>query len=327
MERKIFEFHCHYLFKMSKQEMLDIFKEEFENTDVKKVCFLSIPQEYSSKGELKINKDQNELGLFLKKSFSPNAYAFAGLVHPKEYNNKEEIKKDFLKQVESYYEQGFDGMKMLEGYPTFIKYTGQGIDSEIYDEFYKFCEERRFPIVMHVANPDENWNILEADKYAIELGRVYDSTYPSKEEITNQVFNVLKKFPRLTLILAHFGFFSKHYEDAERFMSYQNTYLDTTPGGEQFIHISKELNKWMPFIKKYQDRIVYGSDFYAFIKDENFEISYKRRPIFLKQYFETSSAHTYLGEEFKGINLAKDILEKIYYSNAERLLGSPKKIK
>ena len=93
------------------------------------------------------------------------------------------------------------------------------------------------------------------------------------------------------------------------------------------MYFSKELNKWMPFIKKYQDRILYGSDFYAFIKDENFEISYKRRPTFLKQYFETSSTHTYLGEEFKGINLAKDILEKIYYSNAERLLGSPKKIK
>ena len=62
---------------------------------------------------------------------------------------------------------------MLEGYPTFIKYTNQGIDSEIYDKFYKFCEKKAFPITMHIANPDENWDFANANEYAKQQGRVW----------------------------------------------------------------------------------------------------------------------------------------------------------
>lgn len=324
MKRKLFELHAHYLFKMSKEEMVDIFKEEFEHLNIKKVAFMSIPQEYSAKGEFILKENQNKIGLYLKEKFAPNAYAFAGLEHPRNYDDIDSIKADFLKQVKEYFSSGFDGMKMLEGYPTFIKYTKQGLDSPIYDDFYKFCEENRFPILLHLANPDESWDTSKASKFAIEQGRVYDESYPSKDEITSQMFNILKKFPNLTLVLAHFGFFSKHYEDAIKFMSYPNTYLDTTPGGEQFINISKNYDLWKDFFVKYQDRILYGSDLYNFPKNDDFEIAFNRRPSFLKKYFETDTTHIYLDEEFKGIKLDEKILEKIYYKNALKLLKNPK---
>ena len=327
MKRKLFDIHCHYLFDLSIEETIDVFKEEFEALGIEKMCFLSIPQEYNPNGTVKVIEKQNEKALMLKKAFAPNAYAFAGLVHPKDFSNKDEIKQDYLKQVKKYYEEGYDGMKMLEGYPTCIKYTKQHLDSEIYDEFYAFCEEKSFPIILHIANPDSAWDISKADKYAIEQGRVYDSSYPTKDEIFDGLFNVLKKYPKLTIILAHFGFFSEHYEDACKYMSYPNTYLDTTPGGEQFITIGKDLKTWLPFIEKYQDRIFYGTDFYAFPKDDWFEINYKRRTIFLEQFFETDTKHIYLYTEFKGINLDRNILNKIYSGNALRLLKEPKEIK
>ena len=324
--KEVFDLHCHYLFKIPLKETVEIFKEEFSYTHTAKACFLSIPQDYTDKGEKISDPLQNIKGMFLKRAVSPNGYAYAGLVHPQDYSDTEGISREFLKQVENYYRSGFDGIKMIEGYPTFIKFTRHGIDSEIYDKFYAFCEEKGFPITIHIANPDENWNLNKARKYAIEQGRVYDSSYPSKEEITGQTFRVLEKYPRLRMAVAHFGFFAEHYADAERFMSYNNTYLDITPGGEQLIYMSKNWDKWLPFWEKYQERIFYGSDYYAFPKDENWETCFNRRPKFLREFFETDTKHFYLDERFKGIKADEKLLDKIYTENGLKMLEKPKKI-
>ena len=194
--KKVFDMHCHYhLFDLTIKERAEIFKEEFEITQTCKACFLSIPQEYSFKGERSLDLLQNVKGMFLKKYFSPNGYAYAGLVALDDYSDTEKAADELLKQVTEYYAAGFDGIKMLEGYPSFIKYTGQNIDSPVYDKFYAFCEEKGFPITIHIANPDENWDINKASKEAIAQGRVYDESFPTKKEITDALFNVLDKFP------------------------------------------------------------------------------------------------------------------------------------
>jgi hypothetical protein len=37
-------------------------------------------------------------------------------------------------------------------------------------------EQNGYPIIMHMANPKENWDISTASEDAIKLGRVYDSS-------------------------------------------------------------------------------------------------------------------------------------------------------
>ena len=324
--KKVFDTHCHYLFKIPLGETAKILEEEFRITETSKACFLSIPQEYSFKGERSLDLLQNVKGMFLKKYFSPNGYAYAGLVALDDYSDTEKAADEFLKQVTEYYAAGFDGIKMLEGYPSFIKYTGQNIDSPVYDKFYAFCEDKGFPITIHIANPDENWDINKASKYAIAQGRVYDESFPTKKEITDALFNVLDKFPKLRLAVAHFGFFSEHYADAEKYMSYKNTVIDITPGGEQLINMSREWDKWLPFWEKYQDRIIYGTDYYAFPKNDEWETCFNRRPKFLREFLETNTEHDYLGTEFKGVKLDEKILNKIYMTNAIKLLGAPRPI-
>jgi predicted TIM-barrel fold metal-dependent hydrolase len=325
--KKVFESHCHYhLFDSTVKMDESLLKKEFPITGTKKVCFLSIPQQFSYDGKKKFDPIHNLRGMYLKKAFAPNAYSLAGLVLPETQLSQEEITEDYLNQVKKYYEMGFDGMKMLEGYPTFIKYAGISLDSSIYDKFYKFCETNNFPIIMHIANPDENWDIKTASKEAIAQGRVYDNTFPTKEEITNQMFNVLKKFPNLTLTLAHMGFFSNHYSDAIKFMSYPNTRLDVTPGGEQLINMSRHWDLWSNFFETYQDRILYGSDYYPFEEGNYWLVAVNRRPSFLREFFETDSEHLYLNETFKGVKIKKSILHKIYWKNPLNLYKKPRKI-
>ena len=322
---KIFDLHIHYSFDIPLKETAQIFQEEFTATGTEKYCFLSLPH-HAHGNTVSCDQTQNIKGLYLKRFFSPNAYAFAGLAHPENHNNVQATAEDFLAQAKEYFAVGFDGIKMLEGYPSLVKAWDLPIDSPVYEAFYAFMEENGYPILMHVANPAENWDAQAASPDAIEAGRVYDASYPTKEALTEQVFHVLEKFPKLRLILAHFGFMSYDIAQAERFLSYENTVFDITPGGEQLIHMGKAWKKWLPFWEKYQDRILYGSDYYAFPKDENWKIAFQRRPKFLRQFLETDTSHEYLGEAFSGICLDKAIRDKIYRENFLKLLGDPKPI-
>ena len=255
-------------------------------------------------------------------------YAFAGLEHPIDAFEREDsyLSDLYLKQAEEYKAAGFDGMKMLEGYPSVRKAMKRPLDHSVYDKYYSFLEENNIPVTMHLANPESLWNIAEADEYSIKMGRVCDSTYPTKEELHDEVDGIMKKHPRLRLTLAHFGFMSTDIERAKRWMDYENTCFDITPGGEQLLKMGKEWDSWGGFFEKYQDRILYGSDYYAYPEDEKWEENFTKRPKFIREFFETDTEHEYQSEKFRGIKLDGKIIEKIYWNNAMRLFGEPKKI-
>ncbi|MBE5742930.1 MAG: hypothetical protein E7360_06430 [Clostridiales bacterium] len=324
---KVFDTHVHYNFDISMDEMIKIFKEEFEETGTEKCVFLSLPHNASKEG-LYLNAEQNVKGMFLKYIFSPNAYAFAGLIHPQAQISNEERAKLYYDQAVRYHSVGYDGIKMLEGHPTLRKTMKIALDSSVYDKFYSYLEEVGMPIIMHVADPAESWNLETASESAKTLGRTYAGSYPSKKQLTDEVFGILNKHPKLKLGLAHFGFMSYDISEAERFLSYKNTFFDLTPGGEQLINMSNVWEKWLPFFEEYQNRILYGSDFYAFPKKDETEwrIAFRRRPDFLRQFFETESEHLYINQTFCGVNIGERLRTKIYRDNFMNLLDQPKLI-
>lgn len=324
---KLFDAHIHFSFEIPLERTVDIFRREFDMAGVSGGCFLSLPHHSTKDGSVDYKETQNVKALYLKRSFAPTFYAFAGLVHPSDYSDKKRIKESFLEQAKEYFSSGYDGIKMLEGYPNLLKARGIPLDDEIYDLFYAFMEENGYPILMHAANPIDNWDASKCDAYAVSMGRVYDATFPTKDAITEQVFSVMKKFPRLKLILAHMGFFSLEPHNAQRYLGdYENTMLDTTPGDEQWLNMSEKWDYWLEFLKKYRNRIIYGTDFYAFDDSDRDKwiTSFMRRPKFLKQFFETDGEHTYIDKQFRGVNMPRDLLERIYSKNAHDLLGEPK---
>ena len=324
---KVYDMHVHYLMSIPLEETIEIFKQEFLATGTEKYNFLSCCH-HADHGTLEFAEVQNLKGLFLKKVFAPNGYAYAHLEHPLnvvECSNKE-LSQLYLKQAQEYYAAGYDGMKMLEGYPSNRKIMKRTLCDGVYDKYYSFLEENQIPVTMHVANPEENWDITKAGEYAIKMGRVYDKTYPTRLELLSEVENILKKHPKLKFSLAHFGFMSYDIEQAKRWLDYENTTFDLTPGGEQLLKMRENWSTWEKFFVEYQDRIIYGSDFYAFPKDENWSVNFQRRPKFIRQFFETDTDHDYGGRKFTGVKLDEKILEKIYFKNVKAFWGEPKKI-
>lgn len=324
MER-VFDAHIHYSFDIAMPEMVEIFKQEFEQTGTDKYVFLSLPH-HANGDKLHLSTTQNIKGMFLKHAFSPNAYSFAGLVHPQSSLSDNERARSYYEQAVKYYQVGYDGIKMLEGHPTLRRAIGFALDSNVYDRFYDFLEEVGMPIIMHVADPEESWSLETASESAKTLGRTYCGDFPSKKQLTSEVFGALKKHPKLKFGLAHFGFMSYDINEAEKFLSYENTFFDLTPGGEQLIKMSEDWDKWLKFFEKHQNRIVYGSDYYAFPKDENWEIAFNRRPKFLRQFFETDGEYLYIDQKFRGVKINQQMRDKIYRENFVNLLGQPKPI-
>ncbi len=326
---KVFDLHVHYSFEIPLKETVEIFEKEFAETGAYKYNFLSMPHHVYDGETLTLSELQNEKGLFLKQAFSPNAYAFAGLKHPANLIYNADVANDFLEQVKHYNALGFDGIKMLEGYPQFRKATGVKLCDTVYDKFYTYLEEKGIPIIMHVANPAENWDASKISEYAKANGRGCDETYPTKTQLDGEVISVMQKHPNLKLGLAHFGFLTYDIKKAKEFLdNYLNTFFDITPGGEQFFNMLNDWKNWSKFFYDYQDRIFYGTDFYAFpvTTEKEWRANFTRRPNFLRQFFETDGEHEYVGEKFHGVKLEKRLRDKIYRENAEKLLGNPKKI-
>lgn len=327
---KVFDSHVHCNLHIKMHETIDAFKKIFGLLGVDKEVFLCLPTHAKESG----GKDvvQNAKGLFLKKAFSPNAYCFAGLNHKDSYLSDEERAEDYYLQAKSYNENGYDGIKMLEGYPNLRKEMGIPLCDKVYDKFYQYLQDNGVPITMHLANPDEFWDINKVDKWSLEHGRYCDETYPTKEQLHQEVFEILRKFPNLHLTLAHFGFMTKDVEMAKKFFSFKNTMLDMTPGGEQFFNMKEDWAIWEKFFYEYSDRIKFGTDTYpTTLKLSNgdkqvWERSVSVRPMLIHNFFETTTEHTYQNKTYVGVGFDDKIIKKLYFENAYNQLGEPKKI-
>ena len=101
-------------------------------------------------------------------------------------------------------------------------------------------------------------------EYAIKRGWwVGDGTYPSFDEMHEEVYGIMKKFPKLKLCMAHFFFLGDDLDTARTFFeNWENTSFDLTPGASMFRGFSDNYEKAQKFFADYSDRIFFGSDTY-----------------------------------------------------------------
>jgi predicted TIM-barrel fold metal-dependent hydrolase len=274
----------------------------------------------------------NPEALYLKAKHPSLFYGFGGLDYSTVFMGSKQAEPNLPKQVDNLIEMGFDGIKMVEGKPTFRKTLQIPFDSDFYKEYFTYVESLGFPILFHVNDPEEFWNIEKAPKWAKEQGWFYDETYPTKEQLYMEVENVLNRCPNLKVIFAHFWFLSADLESAARLLDkYGNAHLDLTPGVEMFYNFSAKLDAWRNFFLSYQDRLVYGTDISS---GQTLEQAVSRAWLvrnFLEtdeEFFVPSSADSLLGEPeapLKGMRLPRHVLEKIYAKNFERIAGKKPK--
>lgn len=229
-------------------------------------------------------------------------------------------------RLEDSFKAGAKGLKFYKQFGLGVKYRDgrfMPVDDPKLIPVWDMCAKYHKPIIIHTADPAAFWTPLDRfNERWHELNSHPDwlfggGKYPPREELLAQLERVIAGHPKTTFISTHFG---NNAEDlgtvAQQLEKYPNMYVDIDA---RISELGRQPYTARRFILKYQDRVMFGTDTYP--DREAYRIYFR----FLEtddEYFDPQKSHHLQGFwMIYGIFLPKDVLAKVYYKNADRLLG------
>lgn len=308
---KICDAHVHFEAKKPVDETVAVYKKIIEDYNYDKMLIHAVPVYYGY--------SENYMSFYCKDRITPNLYASVGFCH---HYNEKDTEDYYYQEIKKHYAMGCDAVKILDGKPDCYRRTKRGLDDKIYDKFFAFCEEKGLPVTMHIGDPASFWDWENATEIQKSKGWVYNEKDAPLEQLRSEAFNILKKFPELKMVFAHFNFMSEELERVEEnFEKHKNLYLDLTPGVEMYNGFTKNYNDAKALFEKYPDRIIYGTD-----ASGNYESdSWTHAALgIVRPFLEGTSEYINenIGiEPLKPFGFGEKILSKIYRDNFIKLYG------
>lgn len=228
--------HIHIRF--TRYHEIERMLDNIADVGVNRACLLSLPYRGAA---------ENVAGLYAKLKYTKYpVYSFGGLHLTDRYAAyAPEV------TVKALLDMGCDGIKIMNS-PDTSRFMGRGLSDARYEKMFALLEELGTPINIHVADPETFWD--EGKQY-------HDPSFPSKQWLYDDIFNVLDRHPGLRVTFAHFFFLSNFPEEAARVMDkYPNVRFDLTPGVEMYLNFDTQLDEWREFFVKYKKRILFGTD-------------------------------------------------------------------
>jgi len=253
--------------------------------------------------------------------------------------------RDAVKQVERGAKLGAAGFKEYKRLGLFLRDkagTLIRVDDPKLDGVWKRCGELGLPISIHVSDPRAFWLPLNPSNERWEELQDHPSwwfgdptVYPKREDLLAQLDRVIGRHPETTFVSVHFG------NDAEE-LEYVDAAMDRHPN--MWIDLAArvpEVGRHDPeavrrFFIKHQDRILFATD--MSVGEELVLGSGGSGPpptdadaasFFQKhwEWLETRDANFVHMTPIQGrwtisgIGLPADVLKKVYFDNARRLLA------
>ncbi len=226
------------------------------------------------------------------------------------------------RQLEEDVRNGAQGLKIFKSFGlTLTDKNGQRIhvDDPRFDPVFKKCAELAIPVLIHTGEPrsffdehdrfNERW--LELKQFPSRARPA--GMYPSWQEVMSEQHNLFARHPKTIFISAHLGWMGNDLESLGKLLDrLPNVYTEVAAVVAELGRQPKFAREW--FIK-YQDRVMFGKDTYQPVEyhtyfrifetsDEYFDY-FRKRHAFWKMY---------------GLNLPDDVLKKLYYKNALKLI-------
>ena len=222
---------------------------------------------------------------------------------------------------------GAEGLKIWKGFGLQVRdHLGAlvDVDDARLAPLWETAGELGLPVVIHVADPVAFFDpVDETNERWEELGSHPDWTftsppYPPFLHIINGLANLVTRHPSTTFIGAHVGCYA---ED----LGWVGALLERCPNF--FVDISARLGELgrqpytaRRFFLKYADRVLFGSDMgpypeayrviYRFLETDDEYFNYNASPIPMQGRWHVH-----------GLYLPEQVLEKVYWRNAERIMG------
>ncbi|MBX7152914.1 amidohydrolase [bacterium] len=227
-----------------------------------------------------------------------------------------------LKQLEADVKNGAQGLKVYKNL-GFNVIDGSGkrlpVDDPRLDPIWKRCGELGIPVLIHTGEPRQFWQPKDKNNERLEEMKIHPERYrdpatnPSWEKLMQEQHNMFRKHPETTFIMAHMGWLANDLASLGKLMdSLPNMYTEIGAILAELGRQPKFAREW--FIK-YQDRVMFGKDswepseyhtyFRVLESDDEYFDYYRHYHAFWKMY---------------GMKLPDDVLKKLYYKNALKVI-------
>jgi predicted TIM-barrel fold metal-dependent hydrolase len=200
-------------------------------------------------------------------------------------------------------------------------------DNPVFSPIFEAIQKSGKPLIAHLGEPDGAWLPLDANNSE----RGYYSGHPEwhmlnkpgappKEAILAARDRVLARHPKLQVIGCHLGSDEEHWDRlAKRLDAFPNFTVDMAARVRYFARGDHEQAR--QFLMKYQDRILYATDFSSGTgSEEEMAQSLQRTWEQDWRFFATTETIESRGRTYPGLGLPQPVLRKLFRDNAVRLL-------
>ncbi len=316
--------HCHVTVERP------VFMEQAKKDNFR---ILTINTDFEEEGPI---EEQQRLALFQQNAF-PGQLSYLTTFSMNDWENPDWQAKA-LNYIKDSFEKGAIGMKVWKNIGMVEKdKDGQFImiDNPRFDTIFNYLEKNKIPVCGHIGEPKNCW--LPLNEMTVNNDRKYFEEYPqyhmylhpdfpSYEDQIRSRDNLLKKHPDLHFMGAHLGSLEWDIDElGKRFDMFPNFTVDLSA---RICHIQKQTiddrEKVRDFFIKYGNRIIYGTDMGDFYEGttEPDELIANTRKSWLRdwKFLTTDSLMTSweVDGEFRGLKLPRNVIENIYYKNAEK---------
>ncbi len=228
------------------------------------------------------------------------------------------------KRLEESFRAGAKGLKLHKSLGLSYRYSNgklMPVDDPKLDPVWQMCAKYNRPVVIHVADPAAFFTPLDRfNERWHELGDhpnwlFHGEQFPSRDEVLAQRNRAIARHPKTIFICAHFGNNPEDLTAVGKWLdTYPNMYVDVDA---RISELGRQPYTARKFFLKYQDRIMFGTDtpprrdayrmYYRVLETDD-------------EYFDCAGGHQRQGFwMIYGLFLPKNVLEKVYRTNAEQL--------
>lgn len=226
-----------------------------------------------------------------------------------------------VKQLEEDVKNGANGLKIFKNLGFSVRdNSGKRVtvDDVRLDPIWQKCGELHIPVLIHTADPKSFWDDLdEKNERWLEL-----ATHPNRkrgagdatwEELIGEQHRMFLKHPETIFIAAHFGWLPNDLGRLSKFLDEAKNVV--VEFGAIIAELGRQPRAAHDFFIKYQDRILFGKD--SWVPDEY--ATYFRTLETTDEYFPYHKKYHAFWRMY-GMGLPDDVLKKVYYKNALRII-------
>ncbi len=227
-------------------------------------------------------------------------------------------------------ERGVRGLKIFKDLGLTIRDASGDlvpVDDPRLDPVWAACGELGLPVLIHSGDPAAFFEpVDERNERWMQLRRhpswsFHGDAFPARDEVFAQRERVFGRHPGTTFIAAHLGDLADDLDRASALLdAHPNVVMDISG---RVAELGRQPYAARRFLIRFQDRILFGTDRYPGRPDQPRERIYFRFLETDDEYFKYHDhAFPPTGEwRIHGVFLPDEVLRKIYFDNAARVLG------